>query len=531
MIQIHTLPHILAVINVATVFVLLASYWFIQHGDRERHRAGMLTAAVLGVAFLAIYFTYHFNAGLAKFGGHGTVRPIYFTLLLVHILHGAGCGRAGAADVEAGPGRQPRGASQGCELGVAGLAVRVGFRRRGLCDGSSHLSLYGSVEEPMTGLSGTAAPRGLVSGATSMAKAGVPTEELRAWAALAIGSLALAGIMAVLVAVSRIPGIQAFSLWPLDFFPKGLVIHVIFSLVVWFLTVFALLVSMATSAGGGAGGPFCRAWRRWGDCRRIGVSLAVPHRVRSLERPSLNNYVPVIQHRAYYDGLAILALGIAMPVLRLLLNINTRWKEMPPLAFAMSVGSIIYLIALICFGIATYKSFGATPSKELNEVLFWGGGHILQFLFCLLLVTGWFVLSRLTLGEGVIGTDSLRAAVLILLAFSLPGLVFFYKFDMNGATFREAFSKLQFVMALPALMVGVPILFGIAREKEKGPLPWQNPRLRGAGFVHDRIRRWRPDGQSHLRLRHANARALSRRHYRGQPGRGWASLELLPAST
>ncbi len=85
MIQIHTLPHILAVINVATIIVLLASYWFIQHGDRARHRAGMLVAAGLGVAFLAIYFTYHFNAGLAKFGGHGTVRPIYFTLLLVHI--------------------------------------------------------------------------------------------------------------------------------------------------------------------------------------------------------------------------------------------------------------------------------------------------------------------------------------------------------------------------------------------------------------------------------------------------------------
>ena len=85
MIEIHTLPHILAVINVATIIVLLASYWFIQHGDRERHRAGMLVAAGLGVAFLAIYLTYHFNAGLAKFGGHGTVRPIYFTLLLVHI--------------------------------------------------------------------------------------------------------------------------------------------------------------------------------------------------------------------------------------------------------------------------------------------------------------------------------------------------------------------------------------------------------------------------------------------------------------
>lgn len=86
MIDIHTLPHILAVINVATVIVLLASYWFIQHGDRERHRKGMLVAAVLGAAFLAIYLTYHFSAGLAKFGGHGAVRPIYFTLLSIHIL-------------------------------------------------------------------------------------------------------------------------------------------------------------------------------------------------------------------------------------------------------------------------------------------------------------------------------------------------------------------------------------------------------------------------------------------------------------
>ena len=86
MIDIRLLPHILAVINAATVVVLLASYWFIQHGDRERHRAGMLAAAGLGAAFLAVYLTYHFNAGLAKFGGHGAIRPIYFTLLGVHIL-------------------------------------------------------------------------------------------------------------------------------------------------------------------------------------------------------------------------------------------------------------------------------------------------------------------------------------------------------------------------------------------------------------------------------------------------------------
>jgi len=85
MIDIHLLPHILAVINTATVIVLLVSYWFIRNGDRKNHRSGMLVAAVLGAAFLAIYLTYHYSAGLAKFGGHGAIRPIYFTLLGVHV--------------------------------------------------------------------------------------------------------------------------------------------------------------------------------------------------------------------------------------------------------------------------------------------------------------------------------------------------------------------------------------------------------------------------------------------------------------
>jgi cytochrome c oxidase subunit I len=191
--------------------------------------------------------------------------------------------------------------------------------------------------------------------------------------------------------------------------------------------------------------------------------------------PSLNNYVPVIQHRAYYDGLVILALGIAMPVARLLLNLPSRLKDLPPFALAMTVGSVIYLIALICFGIAAFRSLGAAPSKELNEVLFWGGGHVLQFLFCLLLVTGWFILSRASLGEDAVGPDSLKGAVLVLMAFTLPGPFLYGAFDMSGPLFREAFSKLQFVMVLPTLMVAVPVLFSVARAKEKAPLPWRDP--------------------------------------------------------
>jgi putative membrane protein len=85
MIAIHDLPHVLAVINAATIVVLVYAYSRIRARDPAGHRRTMFVAIGLGVAFLAVYLVYHASAGLAKFGGHGPIRPIYFTLLAVHV--------------------------------------------------------------------------------------------------------------------------------------------------------------------------------------------------------------------------------------------------------------------------------------------------------------------------------------------------------------------------------------------------------------------------------------------------------------
>ena len=86
MIAIRDLPHVLAVINAATIIVLLRAYSLIRARDREGHRRTMFVAIGLGVAFLAVYLVYHAFAGLAKFGGEGPIRPIYFTLLAIHVV-------------------------------------------------------------------------------------------------------------------------------------------------------------------------------------------------------------------------------------------------------------------------------------------------------------------------------------------------------------------------------------------------------------------------------------------------------------
>lgn len=86
MLEIQDLTHVIAALNGVTVICLCAGYIFIRRSDKRRHRASMITAVALAALFLVVYAIYKANAGFAKFGGEGLVRPIYFGILLVHVL-------------------------------------------------------------------------------------------------------------------------------------------------------------------------------------------------------------------------------------------------------------------------------------------------------------------------------------------------------------------------------------------------------------------------------------------------------------
>ena len=86
MLEIQDLTHVIAALNGATVISLGAGYMFIRRGDKRRHRASMISALALAVLFLAVYGIYKANAGFARFGGEGPVRPLYFGILFAHVL-------------------------------------------------------------------------------------------------------------------------------------------------------------------------------------------------------------------------------------------------------------------------------------------------------------------------------------------------------------------------------------------------------------------------------------------------------------
>lgn len=300
--------------------------------------------------------------------------------------------------------------------------------------------------------------------------------ELRSWAILAAGSLAIAGVFAFLLAMSRVPGIEKIIPWTLGFFSKGLVIHVVFSLVVWFLTVFALLASFAARDAGGRN-------LRLAPLGRIGLAL-VSMSFPMLFVPAfhtdtvatLNNYIPVIIHPGYYLGLAVLALGILMPVIRLFANVAPRLATLEPLAFAMTMGGLVYCIAIVSFGFGLAGVWGEEPSRIMHEHLFWGGGHILQFLYCLLMLTGWYILSRLSFGREMMSARVFRLATGIVGLCALPAIGFYAAFEPFSALQTEAFRRLQFGLAVPSLIVAISITVSVWRRRiADGSLPWHDP--------------------------------------------------------
>ncbi|MBC6366758.1 DUF420 domain-containing protein [Algoriphagus sp. AK58] len=83
---VYFLPHLNAVINTAASIALIVGLVFIKQKKYSLHGATMTVAFVLGAVFLVSYVIYHGAAESTSFGGEGIVRPIYYFLLISHIL-------------------------------------------------------------------------------------------------------------------------------------------------------------------------------------------------------------------------------------------------------------------------------------------------------------------------------------------------------------------------------------------------------------------------------------------------------------
>ncbi len=85
---ISDLPATNAIFNAISTVFISAGWWLIRRGHWRRHVACMITAVVSSTAFLAGYLVYHAHVGekSTHFTAGGIVRPIYFAILISHVL-------------------------------------------------------------------------------------------------------------------------------------------------------------------------------------------------------------------------------------------------------------------------------------------------------------------------------------------------------------------------------------------------------------------------------------------------------------
>ncbi len=86
MIRLTDLPLLNASLNTISFVLLISGYVCIRKGRIGAHKRLMISAFCVSVLFLISYLTYRFLGDEKKFGGQGWIRPVYFFILVTHIV-------------------------------------------------------------------------------------------------------------------------------------------------------------------------------------------------------------------------------------------------------------------------------------------------------------------------------------------------------------------------------------------------------------------------------------------------------------
>jgi cytochrome c oxidase subunit 1 len=240
-------------------------------------------------------------------------------------------------------------------------------------------------------------------GAAALGPGVVPVATRRlllGWLGLAVGSLVVAGVFAALAAFARTPAV--YRLFSAGQFQRALVAHVSFAFTVWFLAFAgALWVYVAWRAG-----LALRVEPSWAGLgtSALGAALMAVPAVTGAGQPHLSDYVPAIDHPLFWLGLALVAAGVcAQAAAYAVAWYRGRGTRSPgradtPEALAMAVGALAIVLAAGTLVVALWRLEPGTPFGFRLRALFWGPGHLLQFLHVAGMAAAWIVASAVAVG-------------------------------------------------------------------------------------------------------------------------------------
>jgi hypothetical protein len=280
------------------------------------------------------------------------------------------------------------------------------------------------------------------------------------WLWLGMAALVGAGLFAILLVLSRTPYFQDIFPW-VDFFHTALVVHVDLSVLLWFLAFAGVLWSLNSSHRFIVIGWLALV------LASVGAVMIVLSPFVETGIPVMSNYVPVIHSTFFMMGLIVFAAGIALLVLRSLIALpaTNLWRGAEgSIRFGLFAAAISTLFALAAFGWSYIMIPGTYDTTQYYDLLFWGGGHVLQFTYLLLMLTGWLWLAD-ACGASIPLTPRIATALLMLVllpVFYVP--VIYLTYGGSLPDYMGQFTQLMKVGgAFGPVPIALAVLYGIVK--------------------------------------------------------------------
>lgn len=269
------------------------------------------------------------------------------------------------------------------------------------------------------------------------------------WISMAVISLAISGIYSIILVAMRTPLITSFigndSELKIHLFRTALIVHVNLSVLVWMLAVACYIWQEKINSLYHNTAYYLYA---------AGIVLLTISPIFG-GTPYLNNYIPMLDNLGFIIGLAFIFCSSLIMAGSAFFSLRS--SEVFSICLILGAIILAFLLAADDALVILTQSF---DYQQYYEYLFWGAGHIMQFLYTQLAIIAWWRLA---------GNEALRDVYSLLLwlnsAFALCGLSCYLiasgEMDIVYSLFT---SHMQYFAGIVPSIIAMLLIFNIKKQ-------------------------------------------------------------------
>ncbi len=221
-----------------------------------------------------------------------------------------------------------------------------------------------------------------------------------AWLKNGILALGFAGLYSIILVILRTPGLSDFF-ENKDLFKPSLIIHVNLSVLVWLLSITAIIWSKD--------GKLTYFEMILGKICFIAMLLMIISPVFDINNSVMNNYIPIVENIFFIIGLSLF--GISLLVFSLFILVKNLYEAitynsyLDNLVITKITSTLLYIGVWVCFVLSYMRLDYLSEIFPMDleyyyEFLFWSGGHLLQFIYTQIFMYIWLLLvARVVQGD------------------------------------------------------------------------------------------------------------------------------------